>query len=337
MTDARSLEELQHAARRHWRQVALSTRPIDKARAADAVDALYTAATGRPPASILFFDSPLQAEIATTFFTLNYPEQPLRRDRGRPQVARIVRESIGMDAASALPRGLADYDVHRLEAPVRAALNAAYHAGPDKAVFKRAFDALSSQLPPRARNVLVVPWRRHKGWLRRAKRSAERAVGLRAWIAWAAYHSVRRAAFPDQRIRGDERLISAVIDVCEACGWCWLYPDIAILADRPALVRLDESGRLHADDGPAFAYRDGFSIHALHGVRVERWVIERPSRITALDVENEPNAEVRRALIERMGHRRYLSLSGAVPVAHDETGTLWRRTLPSRRGEGRRA
>ena len=75
MTDARSPDEIWQAARRHWREVALSTKPIDRARAAQAVDALYTAATGRPPAYVLIFDSPLQAEIAGTFLTANHPAQ----------------------------------------------------------------------------------------------------------------------------------------------------------------------------------------------------------------------------------------------------------------------
>src|SRR6266851_7765610 len=133
MTDARSMEDLQQAARRHWRQVALSTKPIDKASAAAAVEAVYTAATGRPPAHILFFDSPLQAEIAGTFLTFNHPGQLLRRDRGRPQVSRVVRESI--EAAGPLPPGVADDYGRQLANPVRAALTAAYHAGPDRTVF----------------------------------------------------------------------------------------------------------------------------------------------------------------------------------------------------------
>src|SRR5262249_54883767 len=136
---------------------------------------------------------------------------------------------------------------------------------------------------------------------------------------------------------GNEALISAVMAVCEACGWCWLYPDIAMVSDRPSFIRLDDAGRLHAEGGPALAYQDGFCVHALRGVRVERRVTERPDRISAADVEREPNVEVRRMLVERMGYRRYLALSGAVAVSRDETGTLWRRELPNLGGRGRRA
>ena len=341
MTDARSPDEIWQAARRHWREVALSTRSIDKARAAQAVDALYTAATGRPPAYVLIFDSPLQAEIAGTFLTVNHPapNHPASwpaRERGRPQVGRVVRDSIVRDAAGALRRDVLDR-LPQLETPVRSALNAVYRAGPDAVLFMRAFDALCGQLPPHARGVRVTQAPRYKGWLRRVNRSAERSISLRAWIAWAAYHSFLRSAFPARRLPTGQGLISAMIDVARECGWCWLYADIAIVADRPALIKLDATGGLHAEDGPALAYRDGFSIHALHGVRVERWMIDRPGRITVADVESQTNAEVRRALVERMGHQRYLRLSGGVPVARDETGTLWRRRLPDRRGEGRRA
>jgi hypothetical protein len=247
----------------------------------------------------------------------------------------IVRKSMGIDESS-LPLGIARDELEKLERPIRAALDEA-RSGLNSATFKRAFDALCGQLSPKDRRSLVMPWRRPKAWLRRARRNAERALDQRRWISFAANDGFSRMAAFGQSTHGTQRLISAVIDVCEACGWCWFYPDIAIVSDRPAFVRLDASGRLHAEDGPAVAYRDGFSIHALHGIRVNRRLIERPSQIDAADVDNEPNIEVRRTLIEKIGRRRYLLLGGAVVVARDETGTLWRRSLPSRRGEPRRA
>ena len=190
MTNARSPDEIWQAARRHWREVALSTKPIDRARAAQAVDALYTAATGRPPAYVLIFDSPLQAEIAGTFLTVNHPASnhlaPVStRERGRPQVVRVVHDSIMPDAAAALARGAVEH-VPQLEAPIRSALGAVYRAGPEAALFMRAFDALCGQLPPQARSVRVLSAPRYKGWLRRVRRSVDRSVSLRPWIAWAA-------------------------------------------------------------------------------------------------------------------------------------------------------
>jgi hypothetical protein len=336
MTDARSLQNLQNATRQHWRQIALATEPMVRARAIEAIRAVYCIATGRPPDCILFFDSPFQAEIASTLFAGDYRKPPLGRVCGRLGVTLVVRKRLRMDASS-LPPAIADHELEQLEHPIRSALDVARRSALDPAAFKRAFEALCNQLPPEDRGRLVVPWRCSKAWLRQARRNAEQALDQRRWMSFAAHHSFLRMATPGRSTGADERLISAVIDVCKECGWCWFYPDIAIVSDRPALVRLDTLGRLHAEDGPAVRYRDGLSIHALHGVRVSRRVIERPSQIAVADVDNEPNLEVRRTLIERIGRRRYLSLSGAVVVARDETGLLWRRRLPRRRDEPERA
>src|SRR5262245_5751591 len=137
MTDARSLDQLQQAVHRHWRQVALSTKPIDKARARAAVEAVYRVATGRPPACILFFDSPLDAEVAGTFFSRNYPDQQLPWDRRTPPLMPIISASIAA-AGGALRSRLTDEYERVLENPIRAALDAAYHAGPDRTLLKRA-------------------------------------------------------------------------------------------------------------------------------------------------------------------------------------------------------
>jgi hypothetical protein len=336
MKDARSLESLHMATRRTWRGIALACEPMVKTRAEEAIRAVYSIATGRPPDSILFFDSPLQAKIAGTLLAGDYRKPRLGSVYGRLGVNLLVSGRLRMDEGSLPPR-IAEYGLEQLERPIHSALDVADRSALDPAAVKRAFDALCNQLPPEERRSLVVPWRCPKGVLRRARREAEQALEQRRWMSFAAHYSFSRMATPGQSAGAGERLKSAVIDVCETCGWCWLYPDVAIISDRPTLVRLDALGRLHAEDGPAVGYRDGFSIHALHGVRVSRRVIERPSEITVADADNEPNLEVRRALIERMGRRRYLSLSGAVVVARDETGLLWRRRLPSRRDEPQRA
>ncbi|MFJ4428860.1 DUF6745 domain-containing protein [Streptomyces bobili] len=47
----------------------------------------------------------------------------------------------------------------------------------------------------------------------------------------------------------------------------WWYPlqHIVLLAERPAEIHVDSSGRLHSNEGPALRFRDGFSIYAKSG------------------------------------------------------------------------
>jgi hypothetical protein len=334
MTEFQSLEHHQQAARRYWRQVALSTKPIVKHKAASAVRELYEAATGHPPAYILFFDSPLQAEVASSLFRGGLPGEPINSHLNRPPLSRAVWDGVGIDARGVLPWSVSD-EYRRLENPIRSATSEAHVGGLTWDEETRAFETLSAQLPKRERQFLVASEPSYKAW-QRAKRLLGRTLIVRQWIAWSAHHSYRRAAgLPRPVVRDSEHLVSAVMGVCEQCGWFWFYPDIAIVADRPSAMRLDDVGRLHSVDDLALTYRDGFSIHAVHGVRVEQGMLEEPNTITVAEIERQTNMEVRRTLLESMGYGRYLSLSGAVQVSRDETGVLWRRTF-ARPGSGAR-
>ena len=67
---------------------------------------------------------------------------------------------------------------------------------------------------------------------------------------------------------------------------------------------------MHNEHGPAISWRDGWALHFVHGVRVPAWVIEHPERITPQLILAEPNAEVRRVMIERYGWGRLVEGPG---------------------------
>jgi len=70
------------------------------------------------------------------------------------------------------------------------------------------------------------------------------------------------------------------------------------------------------------------NLYFWHGVLVPALVVVRPDWITAKHVLTEENAEVRRVMIERMGHERFLLEANAQPVHQDEVGALYRIELP---------
>ncbi|MGW0483455.1 DUF6745 domain-containing protein [Nonomuraea sp. NPDC003214] len=114
--------------------------------------------------------------------------------------------------------------------------------------------------------------------------------------------------------------------VARCASWWWPYERVAIVSARPAELHLDELGRLHAADGPALVWSDGFALHAWHGMPV-------PAGFTMTDltparIREESNAELRRVMLEHFGVDRYLVESGARPEHSDETGVLWRIELP---------
>ena len=107
--------------------------------------------------------------------------------------------------------------------------------------------------------------------------------------------------------------VAGLSTVARNAGWWWPMRDTVILTDRPDTLHRDPQGRLHCETGPALRYRDGWAIHAIHGVRVPADLIE-----TGWDVARileEDNAEVRRAAIELTGWEHFISDSGLTLVA----------------------
>ena len=123
---------------------------------------------------------------------------------------------------------------------------------------------------------------------------------------------------PGRRREIEDRLALAR----SGCAW-WAFEDLAIIAEPPATLRLDDAGRLHAEAGPAIAYADGLAAWAWHGVPVPRSVIETPEQISLRTIVEETNQEVRRVMVDRMGDERLITESGARLLAEDHAGKLW--------------
>lgn len=107
-----------------------------------------------------------------------------------------------------------------------------------------------------------------------------------------------------------------------------MHREFCIVSDRPVVLTVDAENRPHNETGPFCLWRDGSALYSWHGIRVPAWIIEHPERITAAHITAEPNAEVRRAMVERMGVDRYIADLGALPVDASDYGRLYRIEQP---------
>ena len=114
----------------------------------------------------------------------------------------------------------------------------------------------------------------------------------------------------------------------KSAGWWIPHRNICWVSERHSILRRDERGRLHADGGPACAYPDGWAIYAWHGVRVPEKVITAPESLDPAKVIAEPNAEIRRVMIDRVGMDRILRELKAKMLHRDRTGRLYRLKIP---------
>ena len=147
------------------------------------------------------------------------------------------------------------------------------------------------------------------------------------WVGW--YRCAQALGVPFDATQ-DKRL-GELEALCRNGLWSWVFENGVIACDRPIVCKMEERapGRwvLHCDDGPALAFRDGYAVYAVHGVRVPGRVIMAPETITAGEITAESNAEVRRVMLPRFGEGRYIEALGAKALDRSDYGTLYRAEL----------
>lgn len=151
------------------------------------------------------------------------------------------------------------------------------------------------------------------------------------WLAF--YDFFRRIGLKEETAK-----IEGVSGLAKSSGWCWFFTDIAVVADRPTKISLDDRGRLHCEDGHALEYPDGHGVLSWHGVRFpEEYAsaFNDRSNLTLDVIDACDNAEIRRSLCEMYGWIKYFKDSGAVIVDEtiDQLGSpmrLWSKDIGGR-------
>jgi hypothetical protein len=159
---------------------------------------------------------------------------------------------------------------------------------------------------------LISSRRRRQLWhmMRRTVRKSvagliRAAIPDRLGLHWYGQHDVDWVALLPES--------SPLVALARSCGWWWPRENLCVVTERPSVLRTEpvpgegNQLRLHAPDGPAVEYPDGWAVHAWHGTRVPAWVIDSP---TADRIAAEPNVEVRRCAIERIGWGTFIDQAG---------------------------
>lgn len=130
-----------------------------------------------------------------------------------------------------------------------------------------------------------------------------------------------------------ERAIAYEKTIESACWW-WPHKEFVMVSERPVAIHREQtdpavsrgwnSHRLHSTEEAAILWPDGWGVFSIHGVRVPAQVVLAPETMTAKQIIDEPNLEVRRVMIDQFGADRLLSDSSAKVLDEDpEWGTLF--------------
>ncbi|CNE38438.1 17 kDa surface antigen family protein [Mycobacterium tuberculosis] len=312
-----------------WQAAAFGTGPADRARAEAGVAAAYASAGLDAPERYIWVPSPARGAVAAAVLAghgeaLSKAGLGDLLDRARAELGDgPAGESVLPDVrtrpwevrrAAACseqgpeqwPRtwagtgGLLWNQVQSLVTRIRAAVGEQAHAGPAAA-------ADASPDPGRERTASL---------LRAAALDAVLGQHDAPWLA--LFESLGRLDGP----------LAGLAEAARSAGWWWPYERLVILSERPRELHRDEPGRLHRGDGPALAYPDGFALHAWRGMPIPPDFVASLTGLTAARISSEPNAELRRVMLEIFGYDRYLAETGARPLHRDETGVLWSIDLP---------
>jgi hypothetical protein len=104
------------------------------------------------------------------------------------------------------------------------------------------------------------------------------------------------------------------VEWAKCCPYVLFGDDVVYVSRRPSELHIDESDRLHREDGPAILYADGWSIYAMNGVHLNKQIVMHPETQTVEDIRGETNEEVKRIRIGRYGWEKYLNLINATLV-----------------------
>jgi hypothetical protein len=84
-------------------------------------------------------------------------------------------------------------------------------------------------------------------------------------------------------------------------GWRLMHPKFCIIVDFPEFIKIDASRRPHCSTGPSHRWCDGWEVFYWHGLAIppsHHWIITDKAALTFAKITSEPNAELRRVMLE---------------------------------------
>jgi hypothetical protein len=288
---------------------ALSTKPIDHERARASVRALYAAAGQPEPQHVLIFTSPMLCLMARGLLrTL-----PATRDQLANQIWDPIWELLGVQLGQEIWDQLGEEVCGRLVDELEGPIENQLRDQLERELRNQLENQLKGELEGELRNQLENQLVNQLGaelnsqlWaqigdqlaVHQGRDAWQPLQFLAAWdTSWLAFNEFGRRIGARYQ-QHTATCHAAYWGFARECGVSFLYPDFAFVGDRPELIAFDAQHRLHAADGPALRYRDGYALYAWHGQRIPAEYIEQRHTRPTADVLDEPNAEMRRILME---------------------------------------
>ena len=280
--------------REKWRQIALSSKPIDREKAAEAIKSAYIAIGYKQP-RILFFDSP-SAAIETIVHNSD-----LKRERGN-KLGSQLRRHLDIQLWSQLKSQLDSQLANQLETQLMSQLLLELMSQVGRHLVSQLGNQLDSQNP-----VIFGQVSRWTLYDMLVKKLGHKYIHYFDPEGWACRGSLFDFCIAVLNCDRDQNRWEQFQLLAKECGWIFPYENTCLVCDRPIKLSFDSEHRLHAEGDFAIQFADGFSMYANHGQGV--WLPKKygklhPKQWRSQWLLEEQNAEVKRVLIQGIGYER---------------------------------
>jgi len=159
-----------------------------------------------------------------------------------------------------------------------------------------------------------------------------RPVVERAIASWlSARATIAVSTLPGARFRLTVSLPPPMrAELIDGCSALWTLDSVCVVCARFRSIQTEPWSQADGVGGPNAVYASGEEVYHWQGVRVPRLVVREPEQITVEMIDTEPNAEVRRIMLERYGWARYVVDGGGEIVDRSAYGTLYRKVVDER-------
>jgi len=291
-----------------WRQIALSTERIDRAKAESAIKAAYIA-NGKPEPEVEFFSSPCVVWKSLSCYWQNYLGNRLRAIAGLPltEIPENQLEIYELGKRLFKLNQLTDvyfYLFQSLQEPLESVEN------PLESHFKNLVPrSLIEQLDQYSQSVRGGAVYSGGGIFFEAMNDCKYLIEYQKFCMWTRPEVLAGdAAFLDfgfsvLNYPYDLEKWEIFQQLIVSCGWIYSYEKTCIVCDRPLKLSFDSQDRLHAEGKPAIQFPDGWGLYSYHGVTLpKKYGVVPPQEWQAQWILEETNSEFRRVLIQEIGY-----------------------------------
>lgn len=269
-----------------WRNIVLSSEPIDRNKAVEVVEYMYSL-VGRKTPKIIFCNSPYKAINQMLLLDVNQEDLQKNLTDNVEKFVSIQLEDFAKQTSL--------YKVNLIDIQN---LNNEENTNIDSL---DELDAREENNLDLLRMIFSIN-QSELVWQFWCKKIEPKGISSFDWFSTAATLDFFTSELDCDY---DPKVYQFADKVVRAGIFIFPFEECCFICDRPLHIRFDNQNQLHAEGEPAIEFTDGYSIYSYHGVTLpEKYGKVHPQQWNPQWLLTETNAELRRILIQGIGYAR---------------------------------